>query len=147
MAMSFSLWSLRQGLASGRIVRFMMLATALFLFGAGSLVAQTAATYDFEDGTAQGWGSCYGATPPAATNAAAYTGSNSLLTTTSSTGTGGPSISLNSVLLPGAQYTITGWVKLASGATSGNADFSMKRSDSSCSGGTCYDTIGSYEVA
>jgi endo-1,4-beta-xylanase len=122
----------------------MMLATALFLFGAGSLVAQTVATYDFEDGTAQGWGSFYGASTPTATNAAAYTGSYSLLTTTADAGHGGPSISLNSVLLPGAQYTITGWVKLASGATSGNANFSMVRVDAS---GTNYDTIGNYTVA
>ena len=142
--MSFSLWSLRQGLVSGRIVRFMMLATALVLFGAGSLVAQTVATYDFEDGTAQGWGSFYGASTPTATNAAAYTGSHSLLTTTADAGHGGPSISLNSVLLPGAQYTITGWVRLASGATSANANFSMVRVDAS---GTNYDTIGGYQVA
>ena len=142
--MSISLWSLRQGLASGRIVRFMMLATALFLFGAGSLIAQTAATYDFEDNTADGWGSFYGASTPVATNAAAYTGSYSLLTTTAAAGHGGPSISLNSVLLPGAQYTITGWVKLASGATSANANFSMVRVDAS---GTNYDTIGNYQVA
>jgi len=111
------------------------------------LRAQTVATYDFEDGTADGWISFFGATTPAATNATAYTGSYSLLTTTSSTGTGGPSVQLNSVLLPGAQYTITGWVKLTSGETAANANFTMKRTDPSCSGGTCYDLIGSYTVA
>jgi len=134
-------------LANGKIVRFMMLTAALSLFGIGSLKAQTVATYDFEDNTADGWGSFYGATTPVATNAAAYTGSYSLLTTTAAAGHGGPSISLNSVLLPGAQYTITGWVKLASGATSANANFSIVRSDPSCNGGTCYDTIGGYQIA
>ena len=116
------------------------------LLGAAQLTAQTVATYSFEDGTADGWTSFFGASTPVATNAAAYAGSYSLLTTTSSTGTGGPSIALNSVLLAGATYTITGWVQLTPGESAANANFSVKRSDPSCSGGTCYDTIGSYEV-
>ncbi len=81
-----------------------------------------------------------------ATTAAAYAGSYSLLTTTNSSGAGGPSISLNSMLLPGAKYTITGYVKLTSGESATNANFTIKRSDPSCSGGTCYDTIGTYQV-
>jgi len=111
------------------------------------LSAQTVATYDFEDGTAQGWTSFFNASTPVATSAAAYSGSNSLLTSTSASGTGGPSISLNSVLLPGAQYTITGWVRLTSGEAASNANFTVKRSDSTCSGGACYDLIGNYTVA
>jgi endo-1,4-beta-xylanase len=117
------------------------------MLGSGYLRAQTVATYNFEDGTADGWGSFYGASTPVATTADAYAGSYSLLTTTASAGHGGPSISLNSVLLPGAQYTITGWVKLTSGESASNANFTIARSDPTCSGGTCYDTIGSYEVA
>ena len=111
------------------------------------LKAQTVATYDFEDGTADGWISFFNATTPIATTAEAYTGSNSLLTSTSASGTGGPSISLSSVLLPGAQYTITGWVRLTSGETATSANFTMKRTDSSCSGGACYDLIGNFTVA
>ncbi|WP_263352124.1 endo-1,4-beta-xylanase [Acidicapsa acidisoli] len=122
------------------------LVTAFLLLCSTSLRAQTVATYSFEDGTADGWTSFFGASTPVATNAAAWTGSYSLLTSTSSTGTGGPSISLNSVLLAGAQYTITGWVQLTPGESPANANFSIKRSDPSCSGGTCYDTIGSYQV-
>ncbi len=136
-----------KGLSIGLIARAALLTVTIAMLGSGYLRAQTVAAYDFEDGTAEGWGSFYGASTPTATNAAAYTGSYSLLTSTSASGTGGPSISLNSVLLPGAQYTITGWVRLASGATSANANFTIARSDPSCSGGTCYDTIGSYEVA
>src|SRR6201998_3143972 len=60
--------------------------------------AQTVATYDFEDGTAEGWTSFNGATVPVATTAAAYSGSHSLLTTTGSTGQGGPSINMGPVL-------------------------------------------------
>jgi len=116
------------------------------LLCASHLSAQTVATYSFEDGTANGWSSFFDASTPVATNAASYVGSYSLLTTTSSTGTGGPSISLSSTLLPGAKYTITGWIQLASGESAANANFSVKRSDLSCSGGTCYDTIGSYKV-
>jgi len=54
---------------------------------------------------------------------------------------------VSSVLLPGAQYTITGWVRLTSGEPATSANFTVKRSDASCSGGACYDLIGSYTVA
>jgi endo-1,4-beta-xylanase len=110
--------------------------------------AQVVATYTFADGTADGWTSFNGASTPVASNAAAYTGSSySLLTTTNSGGAGGPSLSLNGVLQAGAQYTLTGWVQLTSGESASNANFTIRRSDPGCSGGTCYDTIGSYQVA
>jgi len=123
------------------VSRLVLVPVLLF---ATQLSAQTVATYNFDDGTADGWVSFYGATTPVATTAAAYTGSYSLLTTTSPTGTGGPSISLNSVLLAGATYTITGWVELTPGESAQNANFTISRSDPTCSGGTCYDTIGAY---
>ncbi len=91
-----------KGLSIGLITRAALLTVTIAMLGSGYLRSQTVATYDFEDGTAEGWGSFYGASTPVATNAAAYTGSYSLLTTTASAGHGGPSISLNSVLLPGA---------------------------------------------
>src|ERR1700679_2123258 len=116
------------------------------LLSTGRLKAQTVATYGFEDGTADGWSSFNGASTPAASNAAAYAGSYSLLTTTGATGAGGPSINLNAVLQAGATYTITGYVKLATGESASNANFTIARTDPSCSGGTCYDTIGAYQV-
>lgn len=109
--------------------------------------AQVVATYDFEDGTAQGWTSFNGASTPASTTAAAYSGSHSLLTTTGSAGQGGPSINLGSVLQAGAKYTITGYVRLTSGESATNANLTIRRSDAGCSGGTCYDTIGAYQTA
>src|SRR5271169_3450854 len=118
----------------------------LALLGASHLAAQVVATYDFEDGSAQGWVSFNGASTPVNTTAAAYTGTHSLLTTTSASGAGGPSIVLSGVLVPGAQYTITGHVMLTNGETATNANFTIKRSDPSCSGGTCFDTIGTYQV-
>jgi endo-1,4-beta-xylanase len=136
-----------QGVLQNRTPRVFYLILVLALLFAVHLSAQTVATYSFEDGTADGWTSFNGTSTPVATTAAAYAGSYSLLTSTSSTGSGGPSISLNSVLLPGAQYTITGYVQLTAGESASDANFTIKRTDPSCSGGTCYDTVGSYQVA
>lgn len=108
--------------------------------------AQVVATYSFEDGTADGWTSFNGATAPVATNAASHSGSYSLQTTTGASGQGGPSINVGGLLQAGAKYTITGYVRLASGETATNANFTIKRSDPSCTGGTCFDTIGTYQV-
>jgi len=117
------------------------------LLSVGRMSAQTVATYSFEDGTTQGWVSFNGASVPVASNAAAYVGSYSLLTTTGSGGAGGPSIAMTGVLQAGAAYTITGYVRLTNGESATNANFTIKRSDPSCSGGTCYDTVGAYQVA
>jgi endo-1,4-beta-xylanase len=119
---------------------------ALLVVLAGVVHAQTVMTWSFEDGTADGWTSFNGASTPTATNAAAFSGSYSLLTTTSASGAGGPSVSLNGVLQAGATYTITGYVMLTSGEAATNANFTIKRTDPSCSGGTCYDTVGTYQV-
>ena len=132
---------------ANRALRLSFLAVLLVLPGTAALNAQVVASYSFEDGTADGWTSFNGATTPVATTAAAYAGSYSLLTTTSSQGQGGPSISLNGILLPGATYTITGYVMLTSGEAATNANFTVKRTDPTCSGGACYDTVGNYTVA
>lgn len=129
----------------GVVIPACVVLAAMALWGLPAM-AQTVATYSFETGT-QGWTSFYGATTPVQSNAESYDGSYSLLTATSSTGTGGPEISLDSVLQAGATYSITGYVRLASGESAGNANFTIARTDPSCSGGTCYDTVGSYKVA
>jgi len=118
----------------------------LALLGASRLCAQTVVTYNFDDGTADGWTSFNGASTPVATNAAAFSGSYSLLTTTNSSGQGGPSISVTSLLKPRAQYTITGYLMLTPGETATSANFTMERNDPSCSGGVCFDTIGNFQV-
>jgi len=137
----------RPGLLVNRITPLLCMILVLTFCGAGRLSAQVVATYNFDDGKADGWGSFYNASTPVASNAEAYSGTYSLLTTTSATGTGGPSISMNTVLLAGAKYTITGWVRLGAGESAANANFTIARTDPSCSGGTCYDTIGAYQVA
>src|SRR5581483_6218538 len=124
-------------------VRVALISIALAGFATAS--AQVVATYDFEDGTTQGWVSFNGASTPANTTAAASSGTHSLLTITNSSGAGGPSIVLNN-LLPGATYTITGKLMLTSGETNTNANFTIKRTDPSCSGGTCFDTVGQFQV-
>src|SRR5215472_14425094 len=95
------------------------------LFAAVSAKAQVVGSYDFEDGTAQGWTSFNGATTPVNTTAAAESGTHSLLTTTGSSGQGGPSINVSGILLPGAQYTITAWVMLTPGESATNANFTI----------------------
>ncbi len=146
-----SVLSVRQWLCSSKcravIPAYVVLAG--FLLWTGSAIAQTVATYNFEQGT-DGWTSFNDPNPPTQSSAAAYTGTYSLLTETNSSGAGGPAISLDTVLQPGATYSITGYVKLTSGESASNANFTIKRTDSgdaSCSSGTCYDTVGSYKVA
>ena len=130
-----------------RALRLSFLPILLVLLGAAALNAQVVASYGFEDGTADGWTSFNGASTPVATTAAAYAGSYSLLTTTGSQGQGGPSVSLNGILLPGATYTITGYVMLTSGEAATSANFTVKRTDPTCGGGACYDTVGNFTVA
>src|SRR3954463_13177425 len=106
---------IRKSLRQNQVAFQLCFLTAFATFCVAPLRAQVVATYDFEDGTAQGWTSFNGATIPASTSAAAYSGSHSLLTTTSSTGQGGPSINIGTVLQAGAKYNITGYVRLTSG--------------------------------
>ena len=108
--------------------------------------AQIADQFDFEDGTTQGWFSFDNASAPANSTADAESGMHSLLTTTNSSGQGGPGIQLQN-LIPGATYQITGFVKLTSGEAATAANFTVQRQDPGCSGGTCYDTVGNYQVA
>jgi endo-1,4-beta-xylanase len=136
----------KRGAFATSIVAASSVLFAVALLCGSDLHAQTVATYTFDDGTADGWSSFNGASTPVASNAAAYEGTYSLLTTTNPSGAGGPGISLNTVLQAGAKYTITGFVMLTSGESASNANFTIKRSDPSCSGGTCYDTIGAYTV-
>jgi endo-1,4-beta-xylanase len=119
---------------------------AILVLGASLAQAQVVAQYDFESGT-QGWTSFNGATVTTST-AAAQAGSQSILATTNSSGgSSGPSINLGPVLLPGAKYNITGWVRLTSGETATSANFTILRNDPTCSGGVCFDTVGPFQVA
>ena len=125
---------------------FCCIFSLLLLLAVRPATAQVVATYDFEDGTADGWSSFNGASTPANSTAAAFSGTHSLLTTTNSSGaSSGPSLTLTN-LIPGATYTITGEVMLTSGETAVAANFTVDRSDPGCSGGTCFDTVGGFQV-
>jgi endo-1,4-beta-xylanase len=120
---------------------------ALLAFAcAGIASAQTVATYDFEDGSTQGWGSFNNATTPVNSTAAAFSGTHSLLTTTNPSGSSsGPSIVLSG-LVPGATYQITGQLMLTTGEAAAAANFTVDRADPGCSGGTCFDTVGAFQA-
>jgi endo-1,4-beta-xylanase len=127
-----------------------LLLSALML--ARPAAAQQVAQYTFSDGTTDGWTSFFDASAPVYSAAASEDpGTGSLLTTvnyTSSGGGGGPALQLTG-LIPGATYTITGYVMLTSGEASSDANFTIQRQDaqdSACSGGTCYDTVGTYQM-
>ena len=79
----------RRSLLKNRVAPVFAAALVWACFCAAHAKAQTVATYSFEDTTADGWSSFNGATTPVASNAAAYAGSYSLLTTTGSGGAGG----------------------------------------------------------
>ena len=118
----------------------------LLLLWSTSGTAQVVAQYGFEDSTPQGWLSFNNASTPVNSTAAAHSGAQSLLTTTNSTGgSSGPSLKLTN-LVPGASYTITGFVQLTGGEAATAANFTVMRSDPGCSGGTCFDTVGAFQV-
>lgn len=121
----------------------------LVSLSAGRVAAQTVATYGFEDGT-DNWVSFNGASTPVVTTQAADVGTHSLLTSTNSTGlSSGPSINLTGTLQPGATYSITGFLQLTAGESPASANFTILRNaaaDSTCSGGTCFDTVGNFQV-
>ena len=127
------------------------LATAILVFSLGAFSLESAragviAIYDFEDGTVQGWTSFNGSSSPANTTVVAFSGTHSILTSTNSAGAGGPSILLNGLFVPDEQYTITGEIRLTSGETATNANLTMKVTDPACGGGTCFETVGTFQV-
>ena len=69
-----------------------------------------------------------------------------MLTSTSSGGAGGPAVSLTSLLVANELYTITGEIKLTSGESATNANFTMKVTDPTCPGGICFNTLGSSQA-
>jgi len=114
--------------------------------------AQQVVQYTWANGATDGWASFDNASAPVVSTAAASIaaqpggGDDSLLTTTSSSGSGGPGVVLTG-LTPGATYSITGYVMLTSGETATDANFTVQSQDPGCSGGTCYTTVGNYQVA
>ena len=136
-----------QGSSGNRIRQSLRLIPILALLYATHLSAQTVATYGFEDGTADGWTSFNGASTPVATTAAAYCRLPQPADD--------HQFQRRRRALHFPEQRSSAWSEVhdhrlrqayqpAKAAT--NANFTIKRSDPSCSGGTCYDTIGTYQV-
>ena len=104
------------------------------------------ASFDFEDGSLRGWAAFSGSSSLVNTTAAAFSGTHSLLSTTSDTGAGGPGVSLSGLFVLNEQYTITGEIELTPGESATRANLTMKVTDPTCSGGTCFDTVGNFQV-
>ena len=88
---------------------------------------QAGLTSDFEDGTAQGWGSRSGTEQVADSTADAHGGTHSLLTTGRTASWMGPSHSVLGLLSLGSKYTFDAWVKLAPGEPATSLRLSMER--------------------
>jgi len=151
-ARSLSHWPARSRILPIATAAFLASAAMLALPASAQTLPQQVADYTFADGGVDGWTSFYDASAPTYSAAATEDpGTGSLLTTvnyTSSGGGGGPALQLTG-LVPGATYTITGYVMLTSGEAASVANFTVQRQDaqdSACSGGTCYDTVGTYQV-
>jgi endo-1,4-beta-xylanase len=140
---------LHRARSSSFLAAFLANTLVWILPAAAQTLPQQIAQYTFADGTADGWAAFFDASAPVYSAAATEDpGTGSLLTTvnyTSSGGGGGPALQLTN-LIPGATYTITGYVMLTPGETASDANFTIQRQDPSCSGGTCYDTVGTYQV-
>ena len=103
---------------------------------------------NFEDGSNQGW---YAFGSPALTNTtlAAHGGTNSLLTSGRTASWQGPAHDLSiSTFAPGSTFQFSAWVRVtdAEAANGDKVTMSIKRTDASCSGSTCYDTVGPYQA-
>ena len=88
-------------------------ATASYYIDAFSLV-QASITYDFEDGTAQGWFP-FGSPTVANSTDIANTGTHSLKTTNRTASFMGPGVSLQGQLTKGATYQVTVSVRMVAG--------------------------------
>ena len=120
-----------------RIARLALLVLAVIVPAS----AQSVATYNFDDGSIQGW-SAY--LPAAASMDVARSASYSLKATTNADGSGGPGINLSiSNVQPGGKYSITGYLRLADGEAATNANLTVKAVDAT---GTHYDYIQNYQV-
>ncbi|MBN2118668.1 MAG: endo-1,4-beta-xylanase [Anaerolineales bacterium] len=94
--------------------------------------------YDFEDGTAQGWGP-RGDANVSVVSDVAHSGSGSLLVTGRTANWNGATIDVMSMLQPDTTYEISGFVKLAEGAPASRVVITMQRTPTS--GETKYEWI------
>ncbi|MGO4950961.1 endo-1,4-beta-xylanase [Paenibacillus sp. DRB1-1] len=92
----------------------------------------------FEDGTAQGWVSRMGTETVQASNAAARSGTYSLLTTGRQETYAGPKLDVTAMMKKGSRYTVSAWVKLAPGEQPAKVRLSVQRDHQ---GDSAYETV------
>jgi endo-1,4-beta-xylanase len=97
------------------------------------------ASYDFEDGTTQGWFG-RGSATVAATTEVAHAGTHALRTTGRTASWNGPSVELAGKLLTGATYTISAQVRLVAGTAPGTLQLTMQRQPAA-GGSTAFDFV------
>jgi endo-1,4-beta-xylanase len=120
-------------------------ATASYYIDAFSLTQTTPAplSWDFEDGTTQGWGP-FGSPTVANSTDFANTGTHSLKTTNRTSGFMGPSINLQGQLTKGATYQVTLSARLVAGGGSATIQPTMMRTPTG--GSAAFDSVGSATV-
>lgn len=147
---------------------FAWLAAAPVLVAAGLTAALPAApavadpapivvvTSDFEDGATQGWAGRASETVASSTTAA-HAGARSLSVSGRTATWQGPSLDVLDVFDKGTAYTISAWVRLASGSdnfrlsverrTGGVASYDQVVGNTAAGGGTWVNLVGRYTVA
>jgi endo-1,4-beta-xylanase len=98
------------------------------------------ASYDFEDGTTQGWFG-RGTAAVAATTDSAHGGTHSLRTTGRTATWNGPSVELAGKLLTGATYAISVQARMVPGTPAGTLQLTMQRQPSAAGSSTAFDFI------
>jgi endo-1,4-beta-xylanase len=107
--------------------------------GASTAAAQTVVQHGWEDGTLQGWAPFGAGVNLTNSNAAARTGTRSLLTTGRSQPFNGPSLEVLPLLSPGTVYQVTVSVRLVGGEPGTSARMTVRRRPTS--GGDQFDTV------
>ncbi|MEV1174288.1 endo-1,4-beta-xylanase [Nonomuraea sp. NPDC049784] len=125
-----------------RTLRALVAAALLCLVPAVSAHAAADFTYDFEDGTTQGWGPRGGGVSVEVTADAAHGGTSSLLTTGRTATWHGASI--NEPFVRGVGYTVTAYARLVSGQPSSTIALTVQRTPAG--GDTTYERVAAATV-
>jgi endo-1,4-beta-xylanase len=113
-------------------------ATASYYIDTFSLSQVTQFSYDFEDGSTQGWGA-FG--PPTVANSTdiAFTGTHSLKTTARTGSFNGPSLNVKGLLTQGATYQVTLSVRLVAGQPTSTLQATVQRTPTG--GSQAFDNV------
>lgn len=108
------------------------------------LLEREPGTFDFEDGTTQGWRSREDKSIVVVSNGMAYSGAYSLLVTERTEDFEGATVDVIDLLEPGNTYLIGGYVRLAEGEPNSRVILTMQRKPKD--GDTVYEWIASSAV-